>query len=403
MSGIGSLESDAPGPMGLLNLSRAYSLTCVLLTVQACGGRSELDTFELHVESSGGATSISTTPNIGGDTQIGTAMGGLPNGGTGGTASTGGASAATLHWKNSTSTLCANAQPDIRAATYASVWSDARGVNLLLGEKVQTLVQNDGTGWKEVYNRNRDDPFTTVGLTGFTDGHLVRFGNYACGIEFLNGASATCSSASAALDVSTVQANLSYAVYYAILLKFDGTFWNQWGDSLGTYPQTKAFTVWASSDTVLVGANSGNAFIYSSTNSNVATAQSGLPQFDNTAAWGFAPDNLWLGNSNGQLLNYNGSGWSVAATIAGDCRAIRKMWGIDGTLFFITNSSVGLLSNGNVQMLAEYPCNGDIVVYSLWGNSVSEVFFAITDASLSASPCGDAQLLWYNGHTLVPI
>ena len=56
-----------------------------------------------------------------------------------------------------------------------------------------------------------------------------------------------------------------------------------------------------------------------------------------------------------------------------------------------------------MQMLAEYPCNGDIVVYSLWGNSVSEVFFAITDASLSASPCGDAQLLWYNGHTLVPI
>ena len=395
--------------------ARSVGWSCLLCCLFACGGRTGV---ELTSQPGSATAGVGARPgSSGGDGGAaqggasghggsGTAGGGATAGGgpsSGGGAPEGGGGQAgqggqTPLWRASLEPFCSDNPSIDGRIVNLSVWSDARGVFVLVSNQTETLSFNDGKGWSTIFEGDGSPGF--AGLTGFSAGPLAQFGQFPCGIEFFDQGRMTCSAASPFVQaVHTVSAKLAYAVYANRVLKFDGLNWVQFGAPLAT--DVIASAVWATSDVVLVAASSGRAFVYRNADPRFPELQAGLPAADHLAAWGASGTDLWLGNSAGALLHFDGRSWSTAYQEAGECNAIQGIWGTADTLFFWTHSAVRHWHAGSVQTLLDGPCDGPVTVRGVWGNSAAEVFVALEDST--ANRCNNLKLLWFNGSELGPL
>lgn len=281
------------------------------------------------------------------------------------------------------------------------IWSDARGVYLITstGSASSRIDFNDGSGWIHLTTLQKSP--ANPALTGFSNGSLVAYGSSACAITFVDQNATRCSAASSQItSVSIVDSQLAYAVYKDRALRFDGTFWTQWGEPLNGHGATAAWGVWASKDAVAVVAGEDEIFLQEGMKMQL---QTGFPHGDYRAVWGFGPNDIWVANELGQLVHFDGQSWSVVATVPGACPAVRSLWGKDGVVFVSTDHTVLALKNRALQVLADYPCDGQRSVMGLWGNSTDEVFFASQTVDPLDASCSGIRLKWFDGKTVSPL
>lgn len=383
------------------------------VSTAACGGKAEV-----RGERGGAGTPSSTdggatdTPgaagrSVGGeDSGVGGSLetGGSPDG-SGGTALAAGEGGETSRpvktpWRMSSTPFCGTPGVELNEG---ALWSDSRGVYLLEASAPgrARLEFNAGDGWQTLL-ASHSSP-NLAALTGIWRGPLIEYGSSACAIAFIDGKQMTCSAASSQVSsVFMVDDQLGYAVYGDRLLRYDGTLWTQDGPKLEPANQGQAIAraVWASTDTVVIAANAGRIYLGTGPQMDL---QADVPDGDYAAAWGFAPDDLWVGNDAGQLVHFDGEHWKVGATLPGDCGAIRSLWGSDGVLFYATNHSFGYLEHGRPKALADYGCDSTITVKGMWGNSNREVFFATQDYQMLDAPCARIELSWFDGSALNPL
>jgi hypothetical protein len=268
-----------------------------------------------------------------------------------------------------------------------------------IGSSVSSIDFNAGAGWMLI-NQSLKGP-SLPSLTGFVGGPLVEYGSSVCAITFVDGKSNSCSAASSHItSVAIVNAELGYAVYGDRVLRYDGAFWTQWGSKLEGSDSAYAWGVWASDKTVAVVADAGMIFLQQASELRL---QTDVPSGDYRAVWGFASNDIWAGNSLGQLVHFDGQSWTVAAKIGGECPGIRSLWGSDGVLFFTTDHAFGMWKDGAAWLLAEHPCDSDLSVMGVWGSSKQEVFFALQAQGQINGTCGGVQLLWFDGTDVRPL
>lgn len=355
----------------------------------------------------------------------GAGVGGRGSGGAGGTAGgaggavaggtgSGGASAGPL-WRDSHEAFCPRSNAN---SAFADVWSDDRGVFVLASDANSHLAiwSNIGTGWQMTFNwPGEANDLYQGGLKGFPDGPLVVYGGFPCGIQFVDGRGAECSAAANfVVDLSVVNASLAYAVNYDRVLQFDGKFWTQLGDPLPGVSWANA--VWADSSTVVVGAdgNGGGGLVFKIESGGAPVLQAGLsPQINPIAAWSFGASDIWVGDDQGQIVHYDGAGWSEMATIpysgsgsrpvsrSGGAGTKLKLWGNNGSLFAIAGNIFGQWDGTRFKILDSL--DSDAYFAGLWGNSPSEVFLAVHDGQSTADKCGPLRVWWFNGSVVGPL
>jgi hypothetical protein len=364
----------------------------------ACGGRTTL----LAEDAAGGGVSEGGAASGagGGGTSSGNAgSGGHTSGSGGGGAAgalAGGGSGGALErplWRRSVTPFCQK-RPEL--VDRLDVWSDGRGVFVLVGAAYaeHTIYFNDGNGWNPYFHTQQERGLAA--LTGFQMGPLVEYGTSGCAIQFLEDGTRRCSGApSSAQHVFTVDLGLAYSVYEDRLLHYDGLLWRQLGGPLVPTGIARARAVWADRNSVFVV---GDAGLLSLSTDGVMKPipRPNAPAVNYVSAWGFAASDLWAGGTDGQLAHYDGTRWSTAARASGDCSTILGMWGDSGTLYYHTRNAVGVHSGGHTLELMSWPCGGPVTVESLWGTSASEVFTAMHNADASTSECA-GSLMWFDG------
>jgi hypothetical protein len=337
--------------------------------------------------------------------------GGAGGQGTGGTGAggTGGASTKPKPlWRDSYDAFCPGT-----ASIFADVWGDDRGVFVLSSDDKNNsaIWSNVGTGWRTAFAwPEGTNNLYQGGLTGIPGGPLVVYGGFPCGIQFVEGGGVSCSGAATFVeDLKVLDAKLAYAVSYDRVLTFDGDLWTQLGDPLPGVSVVRA--VWADSSTVVAAADGGHVFAIPSGGTPVSL--SGLSsQVDTVAAWGFGASDLWIGSAKGQLFHYDGAQWSQKATIpyagSGSLRLLGtdgigklKLWGKDGSLFFVAGNVFGRWDGSGVRTLDTL--EGKSYFAGLWGNSPSEIFLAVHDVQPSVVGCGQLRTRWFDGSKVGPL
>lgn len=297
-----------------------------------------------------------------------------------------------IGWKDSDEALCSGHQGFLASV---SIWSDPRGVFALVksAEIADTIVHNDGTGWRELFSSSSFPPY--VGLTGFSQGPLVIFGDFTCGVQLLEDGAVTCSAGVTFVrGVFVVNEALAYGVYENRVIHYDGVNWTQLGQPLDTAEEFTWRALWANEQTVVI-VEQQNVFFYDPDAAGFYRPQ-GIPAAQYRSVWGFAGDDIWIGTSGGELLHFDGSQWRVVAAVD---RSIRGLWGDSGELFLHTGNSFARLEGDRIQILTKWSDDAvdNVYITRLWGNSATEVFLSILDTTAQSSSCGSAYVVWYDG------
>jgi hypothetical protein len=364
----------------------------------------------------------------------GTSEGGTPSGGTPGT--TGGEATGAMNgaagaggeteptpflppengprWRNSGEPLCA-----VKASSIDPfrVWSDERGVYALIGG-LPAVQFNDGTGWADFGTLASDSGY--FNLSGFPGGPLLvtTTTSVRCGILAVERDGTSCSSAATnVFQTFPVASDLAYAIALNRLLVYGGEYWTQVGEPLGLDSSFYTLGLWANDEAAVVVGTSGNAYLFP-TGESAPRAIPAPSTADAYAVWGFAANDLWLGNSVGELYHFDGASWSLEYSLPpGECSGIRGLWGSDGVLYFYNSVAVFRLRAGKVDSILRLPCDpyGAQAVRSIWGNAADELFIALQDyrardfvtpegaIEVNFEPretCGAARVLYFDGTRL---
>ena len=153
-----------------------------------------------------------------------------------------------------------------------------------------------------------------------------------------------------------------------------------------------AFALWADADAIVVAGSDGSIALRMAGSSEFERID-GAPAASYGSVWAFSPNDIWAGNSEGQLARYDGSTWKTVRTNAKD--TIVKMWGVGGVLYYITASEFGRWNGTQLEVLI--PANAGLQMHDVWGRSQNEVFLAVSDARLAQYKCGDTLLVWFDG------
>jgi hypothetical protein len=303
-------------------------------------------------------------------------------------------------WRESHQPFCSSPAASGDILRDLHVWSDARGVFVLVGfdSWSSTISTNTGSGWNATYTWSSRDGLP--GLTGFPNGPLVVYPGPVCPIDFIDGGVASCAGAQTVNAVAVVNSNLAYGVHQDRVLRFDGNFWTQLGGPLPSAGLRLAFAVWADESTIVVIADGGRVFVISPGGDPVL--QTGIPGGDFNGVWGFGASDIWIGNNEGQLFHYDGVAWSLKASIPGNCQQI-GLWGSEGSLFVLTQSLFGRWDGSGITTLSSLACDENARFAGLWGNSPSEVFVVLEDQEHVTAGCGTAQVQWFNGSVVSPL
>ena len=336
------------------------------------------------------------------------ATGGVADAGAGGTGGKttgpdvdGAAADGPPHWRESAGSLCTGLQK--YASIAASVWSDDRGVFAIIpdGDNPVSIWANSGTGWRTYFSWPKGKWNSTGGIRGIVDGPLVAFSQSTCGIQLVDDAGAHCSGAAPALALSVVGANLAYAAYYDILLKFDGELWTQLGAPLPYNGKFNAKDLWANASTIVVAGSNGQIAV-------LEDEQTPAPLPEPTAAnilatWAFGANDIWIGTEGSELYHYDGSQWSFKASLPpGRGVTFVRLWGKDGHLFVASNQLFAEWDGSQLRNLLPADA-GSVSFTDVWGNSPTEVFATGVGSDTETSGCSAFQVWWYDGTVARPM
>ena len=311
-------------------------------------------------------------------------------------------------WRNSYDRFCEKSASSWGA--YNSVWTDDRGVFLLIrdanagSDMLPSIRSNTGDGWQISYTWPNESYSNSglSGLRGFVDGPLVAFGLLPCKIQLVDGNSAICSGAPKDIsDVAVLSVSLAYAVYSDRVLRFDGSMWTQLGTTLPSNPSATARPyargVWGDSSMVVVVANEGSVYLIDS--AEKATLQNDLQGPDYTAVWGFASDDIWVGNGNGEIYHYDGGRWSLALVVPTEYGSVTKLWGHGGKLFVLAGRAFAEWDGSS--FILRDSLSGNAFYQDIWGTSHDQVFMTVTN--YDDQDCGTFQVRWFDGSVVGPL
>lgn len=368
----------------------------VALLVAACGGRATWDRNDEVPGTGTGGSAAGGAPQDGSG-GAGAGTGGVPTPGGG----TGGEPEPPLGhnpWQESDEPFCQSGG-EVFEHRPVDLWSQPGSVYLMVDSQIYA---NHGTGWALVTDSGRAN---SGGLTGFADGLLVRYGSATarCGIEFVDSeGNDSCAAAISSADaVYVVHGTLALAAEGHKLFRYEG---EHWVASASLDSSAWVLSLWGTESTLLLATTEG---AYVSHGSGAPVLQD-LPVTDvsagatyPTSVWGFSDEELWVGNSEGELFHRQDGSWTLAwsSNSTDECRAITGMWGHGGQLFVTTLNSVYTVeTGGHVRRLAHRPCDpeGRAGFWSIWGNSAEEVFVAEQKGGESGA-CGRVELSWFDG------
>ncbi len=402
--------------MGIKNFLSYSCLWGALFTFNACGG-STRDNSTTSLSTGGSSSHLGGS---GGGGQVGNATGGnaadagkvlvpvdtrpeppawqpdIPLG--------------TAGWQQSTTTYCDTHQG---VEMGYDLWGDHRGVFALVssecspsgdivvcrGNEGWGLQFNDGTGWKWLFGDTAGRAMPS--LSGFPDGPAILLGYSQSNIgsesvTFLEGGAPTFSAAVAAQGESVFRAfGLGPTHAYFLATSGLGTQVKEYRDGnlsvAGSFASYQT-AIWADENTIVVVGAEQSIYMRTTGSSDFALVPS-VPAGDYTSVWGFGSNDLWVGNTIGQLLHYNGSSWQTVNS--NTTNAIGAIWGVDGELFFTTQSEFGHWNGNTAEILIA--SQAKLGMMKLWGLSSKEVFLAVDDASFADYKCGDHFLVWFDG------
>ena len=322
-------------------------------------------------------------------------------------------------WRNSQEPLCDVRQGVGLGDTYG-VWADTRGVFALVDSECiyidetltgcpndgqghqDTAVQfNDGSGWQTLF----EERYTAYGgLTGFPNGPLVLTAGL-CPAAFLDfGGTATDCSVPDGLStiypppaVFVASSNLAYLAVPTRLGEYRSGSWNV---LLNSMPETIT-AIWAN-DNLAYLAGQYQLYSWRSQPPTGLLALPNAPAAQYTTAWALKEDDVWFGNSVGQLVHYDGTSYRILQASSVDRGGIAGMWGQGDQLYFYTQTEFGRIVDDASEILltvpGEPPAYGGAVISGLWGLSPQEVFLAIEGAlDLNMTPCRHNSMFWYDG------
>jgi hypothetical protein len=308
-------------------------------------------------------------------------------------------------WKDSSQPFC-----DVNRGRLSgtSVWADSRGVFALVSEDCilvgrdlpycppesrltagVSLHFNDGTGWRVLLD---DEVYSAFDLTGFEGGALL-VGQPTCAAALIdvNDGTTTCSlpGMSGAFERRSfvVNESLAYVVDSAGLHEYRAGAWSR---EVTVLPE-KINAVWANEEIVYLA---GEYQLYSWAPQQNAQLHPlpDAPAASYTTAWGFASNDVWFGNSVGQLTHYDGQGFTrskIPKEI--EYPAITALWGSADQLFFSMFDRFGRVASGELETLL------GMQTLSFWGTSPQDLFLAVQDSAFDDTACGAALLLHFDG------
>lgn len=312
-------------------------------------------------------------------------------------------------WQDSEEPFCAPQQGHQLAFR---VWADASAVHAVFGTTCDSLSdsgcqgrqgvslwKNDGNGWQIELDLGGVDAITLGGLPGgatllgtVKDG---RPGIYTVedGKLVLSHALDNLSD----LQLFGVGPKHAYARNGSQVLEFRNGSWR----ALETLPE-QVLSISGGDDFVVAAGL--NQSIYLKQGSAAFEALSKVPAGDYTASWAFAADDIWAGNSDGQLVHYDGSSWHIMETGSHDKTGsgIVALWGDDDTVYFMTFTEFGRATEAGAELLfsrspSAQPSEPYFSPQSLWGKSKDELFLTISDGAFEQYACGAAFLTWFDG------
>jgi len=309
-------------------------------------------------------------------------------------------------WQQSTTPICDTNQGSDSAI---DVWADERGVFALLASshsdgRQDTSVQlNGGSGWQPYYRFASDEARTVRLWGGFPGSSLLVTGEFGDpdGLAFLdqNGwvfqKTLLQSFGLFAAGKDASGADRAYIVSGTQLLKYAGGNWSTVGEGSRLLMAT-----WAD-DKIVVAVGPDQTVLMGPTDDQLAPV-AGVPAGDYMAVWGFSSTDIWLGNSGGQLVHFDGSKWQPHDTGSRTPGGILQLWGDSGILYFSTAAEFGRWNGSSVEILLKPPA--DVGIYNVagtvgrfWGRSAKEVFIPVRDSTYKNYVCGTAFMLWFDG------
>lgn len=298
------------------------------------------------------------------------------------------------------------------------VWADASGVYMAVGQECGVnagsggkpcgqkeglaLQFNDGTGWQLLL---ADPAAVGPSLRGFPGGPVILLGygppeSRSDSVTFVAGSTLSVQpplglgQGASAEGVFGVDADHAYG-FALESADTTSTFVRQYAagvwSSVGTAPITNSHAIWADqNEVVVVGADQS---IYVKSGSADFAPLAGAPAGDYWSVWGFTAQDLWFGNSVGQLVHYDGASWQVIPTSATD--PIFTLWGADTQIYYSTGDTFGRWNGTAAESLIA--ASSGLAISDVWGRSSTEVFLAVSDPTFADNRCGQYFAVWFDG------
>lgn len=285
------------------------------------------------------------------------------------------------------------------------VWTDGDSVFALVatscnplagapcGGEGLSLYENGGDGWRVLYEtRTHTD---NVGVSGFVAGDVLIYGHHedCSGITHVrrNGEVRCAFMDESFLGVTAVATadEAGYALASDRLLAYESPEWRE----IATLASTSGSALWSGDETVVV-AGYRQLAMRSEGGGDLAELP-GVPTGDYTAAWSFGAE-IWLANTAGQLVHFDGQDWSVTDTGTGEAL---QLWGTaEGVLYFVGDKSFGRWTGSAIELFAERPAQANAIRFTgIWGNGENEVFLSVVDQSLRDYQCSGAFMVFFDG------
>jgi hypothetical protein len=223
----------------------------------------------------------------------------------------------------------------------------------------------------------------------------------------IDGSTERCEHSGSAVEgFFAVDSQLAYASIGTNLLLYDGAAWS-------VHPTAIPFTpiaLWATATDVVAVGDLGRI---ARLRAGVWTSENhGIQQL--TAVWGGEGSELWVGTAAAEIMHRDVTGvWVKSQSMAGvTCSRndpITGIWGNAGTVYFTTERAIARWDGTNFRGLSNWTCalsdpnfgENPFRIRGVWGNSPTELFVSVSDASRSADPfsdtCGNGFVMYFDG------
>jgi hypothetical protein len=273
------------------------------------------------------------------------------------------------------------------------------------GHSSPVLEFNDGSGWRLLWE-GTFMPY--VEFTGIPNGPLLLTGP-DCGLTELDPGTGT-ETCWLALHGESWKPQPTFVVNPAVAYQADsgggstdnGRFFDYragaWTLEIPKLPEP-INAIWGT-ETLVYLAGDYQLYTWASASPSALVPMPNAPSARYTAAWGLAENDVWFGNSAGQLVHYDGTSFTVLQVSVPERRGIQGLWGQGDRLYFRTQTEFGRVVNGRAETLLTAPVDDNGAVAGMWGTSPADVFLAIEGVlDTNMTPCRHNSMFWFDGQT----